>query len=186
MTTAMESAETALTPLHDGSRDGSRDGSHDGSHDFDFLHGRWKVHHRRLRSPLSGSNEWYEFDGTAVERALWDCRANVEELDAKLPDGRLRGLALRLYSPSSRQWAIHWSTAENGMLDQPMMIGDFRNGCGKFYNQAASEARGISVRLVLTGITRTSWRWEQAYSTDRGTTWETNWTMEFTRTASRR
>jgi hypothetical protein len=174
MTTAPEFAATALTPLHDG------------SHDFDFLRGRWKVHHRRLRHPLSGSSEWYEFDGTAVERSLWDCQANVEELDAKLPDGRLRGLALRLYSPSSRQWAIHWSTAENGTLDQPMMIGDFRNGCGEFYNQEEFEARSIFVRFFWMSITWEKCRWEQAYSADRGRTWETNWVMDFTRAALRR
>jgi hypothetical protein len=174
MTTAREFAATAIAPLHDG------------SHDFDFLHGRWKVHHRRLCHPLSGANEWYEFDGTAVERSLWDGQANIEELDAKLPGGRLRGLALRLYSPMSRQWAIHWSTADNGTLDQPMMVGDFRNGCGKFYNQETFEDRSIFVRFIWTSLSRERCRWEQAYSADGGRTWETNWIMDFTRIVARR
>jgi hypothetical protein len=31
-------------------------------------------------------------------------------------------------------------------------------------------------------ITPTTCRWEQAFSTDGGATWETNWIAEFTRT----
>src|SRR6185312_6950556 len=174
MTTAREFAAPPIATLHDG------------SHDFDFLHGRWKVHHRRLCHPLSGSRERDEFNGTAVERPLWDGQANIEELDAELPDCRLHGLALRLYCPLSRQWAIHWSTAENGTLDQPMMIGDFRNGYGEFYNEETFGDRGIFVRCFWTNLMREKCRWEQAYSADGGRTWETNWTMTFTRMATRR
>ncbi|HSU96092.1 MAG TPA: hypothetical protein VLI40_02630 [Gemmatimonadaceae bacterium] len=174
MMIAPEFAPTVLAPLRDG------------SHDFDFLHGRWRVHHWRLCHPLSGSSEWYEFDGTAVERPLWDGHANFEELDARLSDGRLCGRALRLYSPSSRQWAIHRSTAHNGTLDHPMMIGDFRNGYGEFYSQERFEECSIRVRFYWTCITREKCRWEQAYSADGGTTWETNWIMSFTRMTTRR
>src|SRR5687767_6072205 len=34
--------------------------------DFDFLIGKWKLKHRKLKSRLSGSNEWEEFE-TVVE-----------------------------------------------------------------------------------------------------------------------
>jgi hypothetical protein len=43
----------------------------DGRHDFDFLHGSWRIHNRRLRQPLTGSTEWYEFEGSSIERPLW-------------------------------------------------------------------------------------------------------------------
>jgi len=170
MTIAPELAATPLAHLRDG------------SHDFDFLHGHWDVHHRRLCHPLTGASEWYEFNGTAVERPLCDEPASIEVLDAQLRGGRLCGLALRLYSPSLRQWAIHWSTATNGTLDQPMMIGDFRNGRGEFYNRETLEQRNIVVRFYWTSITREKCRWEQAYSADGGETWETNWIMSYTRT----
>jgi hypothetical protein len=41
----------------------ARADSHDGSHDFDFTFGTWTEHSRRLLHPLSGSNEWVEWDG---------------------------------------------------------------------------------------------------------------------------
>ncbi|HEY6296412.1 MAG TPA: hypothetical protein VIX15_12165 [Streptosporangiaceae bacterium] len=33
----------------------------DGARDFDFLHGRWRIDHRRLKEWLAGCEEWEEF-----------------------------------------------------------------------------------------------------------------------------
>ncbi|MEP6620655.1 MAG: NIPSNAP family protein [bacterium] len=155
----------------------------DGVHDFDFLHGTWTIHNRRLRAPLSGSAEWYEFDGRAVERPIWDGQGNLEEYDARLPDATpLRGLALRLYEPLTRRWSIHWSSSANGTLDAPM-IGDFRNGRGEFYSREDFQGRSVFVRFVWTSTGTEYARWEQSYSADAGCTWEVNWVMEFTRVA---
>ncbi len=63
----------------------------DGAHDFDFLHGTWRIHNRKLRNPLSNMTEWYEFEGRAVERPFWDGQGNLEEYDATLPDGTAIG-----------------------------------------------------------------------------------------------
>jgi len=49
-----------------------------GEHDFDFLHGNWTVHNRK-RAPLTSSDDWHEFEATAVERPLWGGLANIEE-----------------------------------------------------------------------------------------------------------
>jgi hypothetical protein len=38
------------------------------------------------------------------------------------------------------------------------------------------------VLYLWSDITATTARWEQAFSTDGGTTWETNWIAEFCRT----
>lgn len=155
----------------------------DGAHDFDFLHGTWAIHNRRLRRPLSGSAEWYEYEARAVERPLWDGQGNLEEYDATLPDGtRLRGLALRLYDPAARRWTIHWASAANGRLDPPM-TGTFRDGVGVFYSHEDYQGRMILVRFHWTPTGPGLARWEQAFSADGGATWETNWIMEFTRTS---
>jgi hypothetical protein len=152
----------------------------DGQTDFDFLMGAWKVHNRRLRNPLTGSTSWYEFDGTSVARPLWGGKANIDEYDAEGPSGRIQGLTLRLYDPTSRQWTLHWSNSARGVLDKPM-TGEFKDGRGEFFDQEVFEGRTIFVRYVWSDITPTSCRWEQAFSPDGGRTWETNWVMEFTR-----
>lgn len=157
----------------------------DGARDFDFVEGRWRVHNRRLSRPLSGSNEWYEFEGTAVERMLWEGRANFEEYDAEPPTGRIRAVALRLYDPAARQWSIHWSNSATGTLDRPM-IGEFRDGRGEFHGQDVYEGRAILQRFIWTSSGPDTCRWEQAFSADGGASWETNWIMEFTREAGGR
>ena len=43
------------------------------------------------------------------------------------------------------------------------------------------EGRPILVRFVWSDMTATTCRWEQAFSTDDGATWEVNWIMESTR-----
>jgi len=67
-----------------------------GHADFDFFIGSWTVRHRRLRERLKGSDSWEEFEGTVVARPLWGGRANIDELEAESPSGRVQGLTLRL------------------------------------------------------------------------------------------
>src|SRR6185436_9916849 len=38
----------------------------DHAHDFDFLVGKWRVHHRRLKERLANNHDWVEFDGTCT------------------------------------------------------------------------------------------------------------------------
>jgi hypothetical protein len=54
-------------------------------------------------------------------------------------------------------------------------------GRGEFYDQELFEGRAIFCRFIWSDITATACRWEQAFSADGGTSWETNWIMEFTR-----
>jgi hypothetical protein len=153
---------------------------HDPQTDFDFIFGSWKVHNRRLLSPLTGSTTWVEFDGTSVARPVWGGRANMDEFEAESPSGHIQGMSLRLYNPATRQWSIYWANSARGTLDVPV-IGGFENGRGEFYDQELFEGRAIYVRYVWSDITERSARWEQAFSPDGGKTWETNWIMDFTR-----
>ena len=57
----------------------------DGQHDFDWEFGNWHTHLWRLKQPLTGSNEWAEYDGTTVVRKIWDGRANLVELKVDDP-----------------------------------------------------------------------------------------------------
>ena len=157
-----------------------QEGNGNGQTDFDFFIGEWKVHNRRLRNPLQGSDSWYEFDGTSVARHLWGGKANIDEYAADSPSGPIQGMTLRLFDPKSRQWSLYWANSANGTLDKPM-TGEFKDGRGEFFDQETFEGRSIYVRYVWSDATPTSCRWEQAFSADGGKTWETNWIMEFTR-----
>lgn len=158
-------------------------GARSGQHDFDFEIGTWATHLRRLRNPLSGSTEWVEYEGTTVVREVLDGRANLVELKVQGPAGRIEGLSLRLYNPEARQWTLNFANVADGLLTEPM-VGEFREGRGEFYAQDTFKGRAILVRFLITVLTPDSCRFEQAFSTDGGKTWEDNWIATDTRSAS--
>ncbi len=129
---------------------------------------------------MSGSSTWVEYTGTTTVRKVWDGRANLVELDVKGPSGRIEGLSLRLYNPQSRQWSLNFSNSAGGTLSAPV-VGEFKNGRGEFYGQETFNGRMIFVRFVISDITPTSCRFEQAFSDDGGKTWEVNWIAVDTR-----
>lgn len=150
-----------------------------GLRDFDFLIGEWRVHHHRLNPE---SQEWVDFEGTCSNRTLMDGAANMEEHSLPAPYGAYRAIALRAYDAKTDQWAIWWLDGRypSGPLDPPVK-GCFENGVGTFYGHTTTNEKPMRVRFVWSQITGTSARWEQAYSSDTGKTWETNWVMEFRR-----
>jgi hypothetical protein len=152
----------------------------DGQHDFDFEIGTWKTHLKRLLHPLTGSTTWVEYEGTSVVRKIWEGRANLVELVADGPAGHFEGLNLRLYNPQSHQWSLNFASSAGGTLSQPT-IGEFKNGRGELFDQEPFNGRAILVRFVISDITPTSCRFEQAFSDDGGKTWEINWVATDTR-----
>lgn len=161
---------------------GAQEPVRDGSHDFDFEIGTWKTHLKHLGHPLTGSTTWVECDGTTVVRKVWGGKANLLDLGADCPAGRVEGLNLRLYNPQSHQWSLNFSNSNAGVLSQPT-IGDFKNGRGEFYDQEPLNGRAIFVRFVISDITLNSCHFEQAFSDDGGKTWEVYWVATDTRVA---
>ena len=155
-----------------------------GLHDFDFLAGAWRVHHRKLKDRLAGSREWVEFEGTCVMRPLMGGMSNVDDNTLDVPGGAYNGVGLRSYDAKSGLWTIWWLDSRNPSADlDPPVRGRFENGVGTFYADDTLRGKPIRVRYMWSHITKTTARWEQAYSPDAGKTWETNWKMEFTRVA---
>lgn len=152
----------------------------DGQNDFDFEIGTWKTHLARLLHPLSGSTTWVEYEGTSVVRKVWNGRANLVELEADGPAGHFQGLSLRLYNSQSHQWSLNFASSSAGSMSPPT-IGEFKNGRGEFFDQETLNGRAILVRFVISEITPTSCRFEQAFSDDGGKTWEVNWIATDTR-----
>ena len=152
----------------------------DGSRDFDFEFGEWHLKLKRRLEPLTGSDQWVEYEGPSVVRKVWDGKANLGEIDVKGPAGRIQGLSLRVYNPASRQWSIAYASAAGGLMGAPM-VGGFRDGRGEFYNQETYRDRAIFVRFVFSDITARSFRLVQSFSDDGGKTWEPNWVADFAR-----
>ena len=154
-----------------------------GQHDFDFEIGAWKTHISRLVHPLTSSKTWVEYDGTSVVHKLWDGRANLLELQVSGPSGHIEALSLRLYNPDSGQWSLNFSNSAGGTLGVPT-VGEFHDGRGEFYDQETIGNRVLLVRFVISGVTRDSCHFEQAFSVDGGKGWEVNWIATDTRTAA--
>jgi len=158
---------------------------HDGQRDFDYLLGSWKIHLKKRLHPLTGSDEWIEFDGTVVCRSVWNGLAEVEEFVVDSPEKNIfiKGLAIRLYNPQTHQWSIYWANSKNGAVDPAPQVGQFAGGRGEFYGQDTLDGRSIYVRFVWTNTTSSAPHFEQSYSEDGGKTWQVNWITEQTRSA---
>lgn len=153
----------------------------DGQHDFDFEIGTWKTHLKRLLPPLSGSDEWAEYEGITTVRKVWDGRANLVELVADGPAGHFEGLNLRLYNPQSRQWSLNFAGSRGGVLTQPTIGAFDGDGRGEFHDQEMLDGRAIFVRFTIIPLDADTIRFEQAFSADGGRTWELNWVATDTR-----
>ncbi|GGD50339.1 hypothetical protein [Pseudoxanthomonas indica] len=161
---------------------GTRDVIADGRHDFDFLHGRWQVHNVRLRERLVGCTDWDEFQARVDCGPVLDGGGNQEQFVTDWAGG-YRGMTLRLYDPHQRQWSLYWANREDGVLEPPV-VGRFEHGVGRFFGRDRVHGREVQVRFRWHDIQPDSAHWEQAFSTDRGDTWETNWHMHFSRVAA--
>ena len=150
------------------------------NHDFDFIAGRWQSTQRRLSSILAGGDDWYEFDATLDAQVLLDGNATFDVLRA--PGQDIEGITLRLYDPVQQVWRIWWATAASGTLDVPVE-GSFADGVGTFECDDTWQQHPIRVRYRWLDTDSATPRWEQAFSTDGGTSWEVNWTATFRRTA---
>lgn len=144
------------------------------NHDFDFEIGRWKTHVRRLLHPLTGSTTWVEMEGVTTVKKVWSGRANLVELEADGAGGHFEGLSLWLYNPNTYKWSLNFASSSDGTMTPPT-IGEFKNGRGEFYGHETLIGRPILVPFVISDITSTSCRFEQAFSPDEGKTWEVNW-----------
>jgi hypothetical protein len=148
--------------------------------DFDFLVGEWDVLHHRLRSPLTGSNDWYQSPGTAMSVTYQNGGVSFDEM--WFPEFGFAASSIRLFDPVTRDWTIYWVTSTTGTLQAPV-VGRWVDGEIVAEGPDEFQGRPILARYHWKDITATSATWEQEFSPDDGVTWEKNWVMEWTRTA---
>jgi hypothetical protein len=150
------------------------------ANDFDFLHGDWDVRHRKLARRLEDCRDWIEFTGTMSARPILDGQGNIDDNVLDAPEGRVTAVTVRTFDSASDSWTIHWLDSRRATFDPPL-VGRFTHGIGIFFGDDTHDGRPVRIRFHWTPLTVDHARWEQAFSADDGTTWETNWTMEFTR-----
>jgi len=147
--------------------------------DFDFEIGEWIVKHRKLKDFFGSSNEWIEFKGVSSTKKILGGFGNLEDNVLHFPDISFNAVALRSYDPETKKWAIWWLDGRSpNTLDVPV-VGEFKNGIGLFF--ADDVLNGIPTKIRFTWDSSKSGQphWEQAFSTDNGSTWQTNWIMDF-------
>ena len=150
----------------------------DPAHAFDFDIARWHTRTERLVDPLAGSTKWITLEGETDVQPVWGGKANLAVLDATGPDGPLQLISLRLYDPVARQWNLTFATSGSGVRSVPM-VGRFSGRQGTFYDQEPYGGRMIWVRFTIFPTSPTSAQSEQAFSSDDGRTWETNFVNHY-------
>lgn len=151
-----------------------------GANDFDFLSGRWHVANRRLVRRWAGSDEWDEFPAINEVAPLLDGIGNLEQM--RFPTKAWSGITLRLFDRKHEEWSLYWANSQQGVLFPPV-VGRFTGTRGEFFGDDTDDGRPVRVRFTWQSLSPTQAHWAQAFSLDGGRTWETNWTMDFTRTA---
>jgi hypothetical protein len=154
--------------------------SHLDAGDFAFLMGSWRVRHHKLNGRMVGSTDWADFEGTTHAWSLLGGVANVDDNLLYDPSGTYRGISLRRYDAALRQWSIWWMDNRSSTLFPPV-VGAFKDGVGTFLGDDELRGQPILVRFIWSDLTASSARWEQAFSADRGITWEINWIMQLHR-----
>jgi hypothetical protein len=148
--------------------------------DFDFLHGAWTLHNRKLRTRLTGCDEWTEFTSRNECRPLLQGFANQDRFTATVNDAPFEALTLRLFDPEARLWSIYWADSNVVVMDTPQ-VGSFDGPIGIFLARDVWHGTPVTVQFKWDKTDPEHPRWSQAFSTDEGETWEWNWHMMFSR-----
>jgi hypothetical protein len=149
--------------------------------DFDFLEGKWSVHNKMLKERLNNNQEWNEFESELHLRKTINGLGNVENYYATFNNEPFEGMAVRLFNPKTKLWKVYWMDSNNGTMDENPVTGSFENGMGKFYAEDVFNEKPILVLYQWDATNPKQPKWSQAFSTDKGKTWEWNWEMTLTK-----
>jgi len=153
-----------------------------GARDFDFLEGEWIIRHRKLRERLVGSKEWLEFETPFVMASILGGLGNIDQCRTA-GEPFFEGVSLRLFDLAERVWRIYWIDTSGARLFPPV-IGSFEGPIGTFNGNDTQDGKPVLVTFRWDQSDPRHPVWQQAFSQDRGATWETNWFMSFRRPAA--
>ena len=150
--------------------------------DFDFLQGRWLIHHKKLAERLVGCETWEEFQTPAANQLILGGLGNIDHLRIESGDF-YEGASLRLFDKGSRLWRIYWMDT-NGATLFPPVEGFFFGAVGVFRGHDQHNGIPVLVEFRWDKTNPETPTWQQAFSVDDGNTWEVNWYMYFSRLAA--
>lgn len=144
-------------------------------HDFDFLSGKWTMYHKKLAERFVGSTEWVDLQSTDVNYGpILDGIGNTDLYVADFDGRPFEGFTLRLFNPETRLWSLFWVDSESAVLDPPV-VGSFDGDIGHFFGEDTVDGRDVLVVFRWDFRDKARPVWSQAFSLDRGKTWEWNW-----------
>jgi hypothetical protein len=154
----------------------------DEAKDFDFLQGRWLIHHKKLAERLVGSQTWYEFKTPAANQLILGGLGNIDHCRTESGDF-YEGVSLRLFDKGSRLWRIYWMDT-NGATLFPPVEGSFSDTIGLFRGHDQHNGIPVLVEFRWDKTNPETPTWQQSFSVDNGNSWEVNWYMDFARLAA--
>ena len=142
--------------------------------DFDYLVGRWRLRNRKLTCRLNGCVDWTPvFDSYVEMEKILGGAGNTDKYVESRNGNPFYGFALRLFDPGTRLWSIYWADGGSGSLGSPV-VGSFDRSMGHFFGPDAFNGRPIIVVFRWDVRNPQLPVWSQAFSVDRGRTWEWN------------
>jgi hypothetical protein len=149
-------------------------------HDFDFLAGGWKIRNRKLKEPLSGCDEWDEFDARQNLTPILQGFGNFDIFSTEFDGKPFEGFTLRLFDPQTRLWTIYWADSATVRLDGGK-VGSFDGDIGEFFARDVHDGKSTIVKFHWDKRDPEAPVWSAALSVDEGQTWEWNWHAYFAR-----
>lgn len=144
--------------------------------DWTFLVGQWRVRNRRRRADGS----WEEFGSTLNNRSTMGGLGNVGDNVFEAPSVTYRGVSMRAYDPTTKQWRSWWLDGRQPRDIAPPLSGSVADGVATLVGEDVVNDEKIHVRSRWSETRGKSPRWEQATSRD-GRAWEPNWIAELER-----
>ncbi|NNE66044.1 MAG: hypothetical protein HKN33_05705 [Pyrinomonadaceae bacterium] len=148
---------------------------------FDFWVGAWDVNLRVQQK----DNSWKDQHKSTAHIYKILAGKAILELWSENKDG-INGYSLRYYNPNTDKWDLWLNWPGKNRSGTTGLTGSFRHGRGEFFAERKIDERTTQIRrYTFSDATPTSLRWDDAYSTDGGKTWSSNWIMEFSRRAGK-
>ena len=143
------------------------------SKDFNYLIGNWKLKNRKLKSRLTNTTEWIDFESKVEMYQILGGNGNIDKYTDTASGKPYEGIALRLFNSKTKLWSIYWADNNSGTLDPPV-VGSFENKIGHFFCKDTFNGKKIIVVFRWDVRNPNLPVWSQAFSADNGKTWEWN------------